>query len=158
MYDLWICQNGSAISFNKRRQMDRVNKTKRSEIMSKIRSKNTHSTELRFRAFLIRGGFRGWTLNQKLKGSPDCVFVREKIAIFIDGCFWHGCPKCCRMPKSNTDYWEAKIKRNIQRDREVTVELKNNGWQVLRYWEHDVKECPSTIMKEVRGKLNKKNT
>lgn len=75
----------------------------------------------------------------ELAGRPDIVHPAGRIVIFIDSCFWHGCPKHLRMPKTNQQYWKAKIARNRKRDRKVTQELRANGWLVLRIWEHSVK-------------------
>jgi len=69
-------------------------------------------------------------------GHPDFVFRRERVAVFVDGCFWHGCPKCYRRPKSNRKFWDAKAARNRARDAEVTRALRRAGWTVVRIWEH----------------------
>lgn len=119
---------------------DVITKTARSVLMSKIRSKNT-LLEIRFRQGLWASGIRGWRLHsKKLPGKPDLFFSKKKIAIFIDGCFWHGCPKCYRKPKSNLDYWNPKIRRNKTNDRINSRKLIKAGWHVVRVWEHDVNE------------------
>jgi DNA mismatch endonuclease (patch repair protein) len=74
-----------------------------------------------------------------LTGKPDVVFSSAKIAVFIDGCFWHGCPNHCRMPSSNVNYWNAKIGKNKIRDKKITKALRMKGWQVIRIWEHEIK-------------------
>lgn len=89
-----------------------------------------HACGLRFRKdFVVRG--------EDQKAKADIVFTRRKVAIFVDGCFWHACPSHCRMPTRNRDYWEAKLGRNQERDRRVTAALTAAGWQVIRIWEHE---------------------
>jgi len=75
-------------------------------------------------------------------GHPDVVFQKAKVAVFIDGCFWHGCPKCYRAPKSHQDYWKMKVSRNRKRDEAVTELCKKADWRVLRIWEHEVVSSP----------------
>lgn len=119
--------------------MDVLDKFIRSEVMSKIRSRNNKSTELRFRSALIRAGLRGWRVQPTgITGKPDFAFPDKRVAVFIDSCFWHGCPRHLRRPKSNRAYWNAKIISNQLRDRRHTKELRREGWYVLRIWEHDL--------------------
>jgi DNA mismatch endonuclease (patch repair protein) len=129
---------------------DTVSKKKRSQIMQAIRSKDT-KIEMALRKELRRKGYRYRKHHSKLMGKPDIVFVKDKVAIFIDSCFWHGCPYHCRMPRTNRAYWNAKIKRNKRRDKEVTKWYKTNGWTILRFWEHglkkSVKKCVKRIIK-----------
>ena len=119
--------------------MDTFSKTERSRIMASVKSRNTKSTELRFIHILKDKGIIGWRRNYCLTGKPDVVFPRLKIAVFIDGCFWHGCPNHCRMPSSNINYWNSKIEKNTIRDKTITKALKVKGWQVIRIWEHEIK-------------------
>lgn len=130
---------------------DTVDKKKRSWIMEKIRSRYNKSTELKFIKVLKCQGITGWRRNYPLVGKPDFVFPKNKVAVFIDGCFWHGCLKHCRMPSSNKKYWEQKIARNVQRDKKVAKELRLIGWQVVRFWEHDLKgeRCASAKMRRL---------
>lgn len=117
--------------------MDRVSKETRSRIMSKVRSRDNRSTERRLRSSLAGSGTSGYQLHAKgLPGAPDFVFPREKVAIFVDGCFWHGCPRCYRRPQSATAYWDAKVKRNMERDRKNLGLLREMGWLPVRIWEH----------------------
>lgn len=114
----------------------------RSRIMREVPSKNT-SPELLFRKTLWELGVRGFRLHSAtVPGHPDVVFPKLRIAVFIDGCFWHGCPRCYRAPKSHLDYWKMKVKRNRQRDEHVTALCKKAGWRVLRVWEHEVVRTP----------------
>ncbi len=87
-------------------------------------------------------------------GRPDFVFRRKKVAVFVDSDFWHGHRTRCVMPKSNTEFWERKIRRNRQRDREVSRVLKEDGWKVLRLWEYDVKKEPSKSAEKIINILN----
>lgn len=120
------------------REMDTVSRARRSEIMSAVRYRGNRSTEWRLRAILIRSAIRGWKLHPKdLPGTPDFIFPRQRLAIFIDGCFWHGCPKCGRLPKSNREFWRTKIATNTVRDKRNRANLKRLGWRVLHLWEHD---------------------
>lgn len=134
---------------------DHVSQDKRSEIMRKVQSADT-SCELLFRKALRHQGLWGYRINYRsLVGRPDVVFTKHKIAIFIDGCFWHGCPTCCRVPQANREYWMGKIKRNIERDSKVTATLQEQGWRVLRFWEHEVRQspeaCARTVQKAISG-------
>jgi DNA mismatch endonuclease (patch repair protein) len=92
-----------------------------------------HASGLRFRKDLTVRGVDA-------KAKADIVFTRQKVAIFMDGCFWHGCSSHCRMPTRNRAYWEAKIGRNQERDRSVTAALTADGWKVVRIWEHEPME------------------
>ena len=119
--------------------VDTFSKTERSRIMASVKSKNNKSTEIAFISILKDKGIAGWRRNYPLHGKPDFVFPRSKIAVFIDGCFWHKCPKHCRLPASNKDYWHGKIERNRVRDKKVSKNLKDKGWKVIRIWEHEIK-------------------
>ena len=120
----------------------------RSRRMKAIGSKNGQSTEKRFRAILAQAGVRGWTLNANhLPGKPDVLFPALKIAVFLDGCFWHGCPKCGHVPRRNTRFWETKIKLNQRRDRTKTAALRRMGFDVVRYWEHELSDSVRCVRK-----------
>lgn len=130
----------------------------RSEIMSRVRSRNT-SPELAIRSYLWVHGVR-FKLNQRIEGTlPDIAWRGRKVAVFIDGCFWHGCPLHCRRPSTRKDYWTPKIDGNMQRDIENTKKLHLAGWVVLRYWEHEIREnrvrVADTIMKELGADIKK---
>lgn len=108
--------------------------------MGAIKGRGNKSTELKFRMALIRANINGWKLHIKdMAGRPDFYFEKEKLAVFIDGCFWHGCPDCGHVPKTHTEFWKTKISRNKTRDIKVTKELKQKGIKVLRFWEHQIK-------------------
>ena len=129
-----------------------MSKQQRSETMSKIRSRGNISTEIKMVQLLRANSIVGWRRHAKLPGRPDFVFRKKKIAVFIDGCFWHGCPTCYVKPRSNVAYWSAKIARNRSRSKEVNRELRRLGWQVLRFWEHSLKHS-TTIMRRIRKAL-----
>lgn len=127
--------------------MDTVTKEKRSEIMRSIKSKNT-GPERKLKMFFVRHGVKGFRLNFK---GADIAFTDQHVAIFVDGCFWHGCPEHFSEPKSNIKYWRAHIEANKKRDRETDARLKEEGWTVMRLWEHDVdllEECFSVVSLE----------
>ena len=113
----------------------------RSRVMKAVRGKNKRSKERRFRAALVSSGIKGWILrSQGVSGKPDFYFANEKVAVFVDGCFWHGCPRCGHIPKKNAAFWEAKIERNRTRDQEIGSELAAQGITVLRFWEHEIRD------------------
>lgn len=112
--------------------------------MSKIKSKNT-KIELQFKK-LIRG--LKFVYQPKIFGKPDFASKKLKIAIFIDSCFWHKCPRHFRMPSSNKSYWKSKMNRNLKRANEVNKKLKKEGWKVIRIWEHNIKESNKRILKK----------
>lgn len=117
---------------------DIFTKEKRSQVMSRIRSRGNKETELRLASILRTHGITGWRRHQSLLGRPDFTFRRKRVVIFVDGCFWHGCPKHGRKPSSNQKYWLSKLQRNIARDRLQTKALRKSGWRVIRIWSHDL--------------------
>lgn len=108
---------------------------KRSSIMASIRSKGNYSTEQRLIAIMKRFRITGWRRGSKLPGKPDFVFRHARVVVFVDGDFWHGNPRCYRLPKSNVEYWQKKIERNRSRDKTITRTLRNLRWRVVRIWE-----------------------
>jgi DNA mismatch endonuclease, patch repair protein len=122
----------------------------RSKNMGAIRSKGNRSTEWRLRSLLIRSGQRGWKVHSKdFIGTPDFAFPHSRVLVFIDGCYWHGCPKCGHIPKTNTEYWTAKIGRNQKRDRKYSRELRKQGFKVIRIWECALKARPSQCLQRI---------
>jgi DNA mismatch endonuclease, patch repair protein len=117
---------------------DMFSKEQRSKNMKAIRSKGT-TLEQKVTVELWKRGFRFRKNVKKLLGKPDIAIQKDKVVIFLDSCFWHSCPIHGNMPSSNVEYWEKKLKRNIERDIEVTEHYKNMGWNILRIWEHEVK-------------------
>ncbi|MHB8779135.1 MAG: very short patch repair endonuclease [Anaerolineales bacterium] len=130
---------------------DVFSKKKRSEIMSVIRSKGNRTTEWRIRSRLISARLFGWKVNDSgVFGKPDFVFRKEKIAIFVDGCFWHGCKRCRNIPSTNRKFWLTKIEKNQARDRLVNRTLKRDGWHVIRFWEHQVHKDPTICIRRIK--------
>ncbi len=128
--------------------MDTVSKLVRSRIMAAVPQRGNHTTETRFIQFLKASKLSGWRRNTKIFGKPDFAWPKNRIAVFVDGCFWHGCPKCCKAPSTNRAYWEAKFTRNRLRDHLVTVTLREQGWKVFRLRECDLqKERGSRLQK-----------
>lgn len=119
---------------------DTLTKAKRSEVMAAIRSAGNRSTEVKLREIMRAHGITGWRRKQPLPGKPDFVFRRQRLAVFVDGCFWHGCPRHCRMPTSGLPYWEQKIERNKLRDKAVRRLLLDRGWNIYRIWEHSLRD------------------
>ena len=117
---------------------DVFSKAKRSIVMSRIRSQDNKDTELALIRVFRANKISGWRRRQPLPGKPDFVFPAQRIAIFVDGCFWHGCDDHSKPPKSNQVYWMQKLQRNRQRDRKVTRILRARGWRVYRFWEHEL--------------------
>lgn len=106
--------------------------------MALVKARGNKSTELALIQQFRANGVKGWRRKWKLVGKPDFVFPMLRLAIFVDGCFWHGCTKHRRIPKSNSDYWIKKIKNNMKREKVTNKALRNYGWQVVRVWEHDI--------------------
>ncbi|MEQ1859148.1 MAG: very short patch repair endonuclease [Chthoniobacteraceae bacterium] len=115
--------------------VDIFSSAQRSVVMSLIRSRGNRGTELRMIALLRAHGLTGWRRGAPLPGSPDFVFRAANLALFVDGCFWHGCPRHGRLPGSRRGYWLPKLARNKSRDRAVTRALRAAGWRVVRVWE-----------------------
>lgn len=120
---------------------DVFDKNKRSEIMKKISSKNNKSTELKLIQIFKENGIHGWRRNYNVKGHPDFVFLDKKIAIFVDGCFWHGHECRNTKPKQNQEYWDKKRARNMQHDSEITEYFEKRDWTVIRIWECELKKA-----------------
>ena len=108
----------------------------RSFNMSRIRARGNATTELVVCRAFRAAGVRGWRRHLNLPGRPDFAFPASKLAVFVHGCFWHGCPKCYRAPSSHRRYWKAKVVSNRRRDRRVRRELGARGWRVVAVWEH----------------------
>jgi DNA mismatch endonuclease, patch repair protein len=138
---------------------DVFTKRKRSEIMSAVHSRGNRTTEWRVRSRLVSAGVSGWKLSvAEIFGKPDFAFEEERVAVFIDGCFWHGCRLCRNIPATRHSFWLRKIVRNQHRDRIVNKQLRKTGWHVLRFWEHEVRKepenCIAGIREAIESKLN----
>jgi len=126
---------------------------KRSAVMSRIRAKGNKDTEQVLAKMLRTEHIFGWRRHIPLLGSPDFVFQAHRVAVFVDGCFWHCCPKHGRKPDTNGEYWNPKLLRNQQRDRRITRKLRAAGWKVVRIWEHDLQNR-SRVVKRVLNALS----
>ena len=137
--------------------MDVFSRAVRSKIMAAVKSINNKSTELAMVDIFRREKLSGWRRKSNLPGKPDFVFNAKKIALFVDGCQWHGCKKHYRLPKTNSNYWKVKIKKNVARDERVKKSLKVNGWKVFRIWEHEIRKFVNTkeFLKFKRQSQNK---
>lgn len=123
----------------------------RRRTMQRIRSSGNLTTEARLKAALAQAGIRGWKVNYRaIKAIPDFYFPINRFAIFVDGCFWHGCPTCGHIPKTNSEFWKAKIIRNRERDEANRLALEGQGIIVLRLWEHELADSLSTCIKNIR--------
>jgi DNA mismatch endonuclease (patch repair protein) len=134
---------------------DTVSKKKRSEIMSKVKSKGS-KIEIEFRKAIWKAGFRYSKNPTKYFGKPDLVLKKHKTVIFVDSCFWHGCKRHCRLPATRKEYWTEKIERNKQRDKEVNRYYKKIGWKVIRVWEHDIENKAVRIVKNIEKTIKMK--
>ena len=138
--------------------MDVFAPEKRSEIMSRVRGKHTGPEEKM--AALLKAAKRAAFQRHAadLPGKPDFVYRKLKIAIFVHGCFWHGCPRHLRRPSSNMAYWQKKIDGNIRRDKKHRRLLRKTGWSALTVWEHDLKQPANVINKVERKILSRKKS
>lgn len=129
--------------------MDRISKQKRSKIMSAIHSKNT-KPEITLRKALWSKGLK-YRIHYG-KEMIDIAFPTKRLAIFMDGCFWHGCPIHSHIPESNREYWLPKLKKNIERDAAKNEQLRIKGWQVMRFWEHELSDI-DVILRKIQNAL-----
>jgi DNA mismatch endonuclease, patch repair protein len=130
-------------------------KKKRSEVMSLVRSRGNKDTELVLARLFRQNKITGWRRHISLPGKPDFAFRKQRLAIFVDGCFWHGCPKHGRQPKSNRSFWHRKFSTNKRRDKIVNQSLKRAGWRVLRIWEHElVRKNEAQTIRRIQRLLN----
>ena len=134
---------------------DVFTKAKRSEVMSRIRGRGNKATEITLAKLLRCNRITGWRRNQKIFGKPDFIFKKFKLAVFVDGCFWHGCLKHGTQPRGNRSFWKNKFTRNKARDRLVIRTLRAQGWRVLRIWEHELaRKNEVRLLKRLQSALN----
>ena len=131
---------------------DRITPEQRSRNMSLIRKFGNRSTEMRMIALFRTNNLKGWRRHVSLPGRPDFVFRDRRVAVFVDGCFWHSCPRCNWTPTSNIRYWSQKFALNRARDRSANRALRASGWQVLRIWEHSLKN-PTRVISRLKHLL-----
>jgi DNA mismatch endonuclease (patch repair protein) len=148
---------------------DPLNSRQRSRLMERVRPAGNKSTEVVLAAAFRRAGIKGWRRHVRVRLNasrscsrtsrhidaksrytfPDFVFLRLRIAIYVDGCFWHGCPQHGTAPTHNSAYWSVKLASNRARDSRVTTSLRKAGWTVIRIWEHSIKTRPMTCVRRV---------
>ena len=119
---------------------DIFSKEKRSSVMARVKASGNKTTELKLIEYFSANNITGWSRNYKVKGHPDFVFLDRKIAIFVDGCFWHGHDCRNTRPADNADYWNKKRERNIKHDKEITELFERRGWTVIRIWECELRK------------------
>lgn len=135
---------------------DTVSKKKRSQIMKANKPKDNKSTELKLIQLFKQLGLKGWRRNYKIAvAHPDFVFLEKKIAVFADGCFWHG--HNCRnlTPEQNSEYWQKKLENNRIRDKQINERLEGKGWEVIRVWECEIKEQKKATLKLMNSQKTK---
>jgi DNA mismatch endonuclease (patch repair protein) len=137
---------------------DVFTKAKRSEVMSRIRGRGNKDTEMALAQLLRQHGITGWRRHYAMFGKPDFVFRKERVALFVDGCFWHGCPQHSNFPVNNRIFWKAKLTKNVLRDKEVNRKLRKSGWDVVRIWEHDLSKNPGACIRRIRRALGLNRT
>jgi DNA mismatch endonuclease (patch repair protein) len=132
--------------------VDNLKPEDRRKTMQAVKGKGT-KLEKRLFAMLAGMKVKGWKKNaNNVLGTPDVVFTRERVTIFVDGCFWHGCPKCRRkLPQANRKYWKRKIERNIKLAHWYKHKLINDKWTVIRIWEHELND--PTMWKRIRNDI-----
>lgn len=136
---------------------DVFSREKRSQIMSRVRSKKNKSTELRLIEHFDELSIHGWRRNYNVIGHPDFIFPDKKIAVFVDGCFWHGHDCRNTRPASNQEYWTKKRDRNIEHDKQITNRFESRGWTVIRIWECELKKKNrDALLKKLAPLLNAK--
>lgn len=119
----------------------------RSRLMSKVRSRNT-KPEVLLRKALWQAGYR-YRLTSRLPGKPDIVYPRARLAVFVDGCFWHCCPIHGTHPQTNAKFWREKLQANVSRDLEITRKLKELQWKVIRVWEHEIEQDVERVVQKI---------
>jgi DNA mismatch endonuclease (patch repair protein) len=124
----------------------------RSKAMGAVRGSGNRTTERRLRMMLAQAAISGWQVRPPgIIGKPDFVFPNRRLAVFTDGCFWHGCRRCWHASiRSNAAYWTMKLRRNRDRDVATTRKLRRRGWTVLRFWEHEIQSSPRDVLFRLR--------
>jgi DNA mismatch endonuclease (patch repair protein) len=133
---------------------DIFTRAKRSEVMSRIRGRGNKKTEMALARLLRENKIIGWRRHPPIFGRPDFVFSKQKLAVFVDGCFWHCCPKHCKIPAGNRTFWKKKFAANKNRDRRVNRELRQLGWRVMRIWEHDLAKRGDACIRKIQAATN----
>jgi DNA mismatch endonuclease (patch repair protein) len=131
--------------------------------MSRVKGHGNVATELRLIRIFRENDIKGWRRHVAIFGNPDFVFPKLRLAIFVDGCFWHGCPFHGSLPETNREFWRIKLEKNKERDRIVNRSLRANGWRILRFWQHELRQQRrmSRRLKTIRERMedcNQKNS
>jgi len=134
--------------------MDNLSREKRSKVMSSIKGKNTNP-EITIRKLLWKKGIRYRIHNKSIYGTPDISIKTDRIAVFIDGCFWHGCRRCYKEPATNTAFWREKIHNNKKRRLKVRKVLKKQGWYMQEFWEHQINSSPQSVIDSIIQNITK---
>ena len=131
---------------------DNLKPEDRRKTMQAVKGKGTR-LEKRLFSMLARMGLKGWKKNvEAVIGKPDVAFMKQRVAVFIDGCFWHGCPHCQRkLPQTNRQYWKRKIQRNIALAQLHNRRLRAEGWAVIRIWGHEINKATNAM--KIRAKI-----
>ncbi len=133
---------------------DVFTKARRSAVMSRIRGRGNKYTEIALARLLRQNKTTGWRRHLPIFGRPDFAFQKQKLVVFVDGCFWHGCPKHSSLPATNRAFWKRKFSANKLRDILVTGTLRSQGWRVLRIWEHELGRKNTTkLCRRISGAL-----
>lgn len=137
---------------------DWLSREQRSRNMASIRSAGNRTTEQRLAGLFRAEHITGWRRHLHLPGRPDFIFTSKRLAVFVDGCFWHACPQCYKLPEDNRRYWQSKVLRNRERDRRINRELRSKGWHVLRVWEHtlETERGRQGVLSRIRTALQKR--
>lgn len=122
--------------------------------MARVRGRGNKSTEERLARLFRQAGIKGWRRHLPLPGTPDFVFPKEHLAIFVDGCFWHGCPKHATFPKTRRQFWLKKFTDNQARDHRVNQALRKSGWRVVRIWEHALTKQGEACIRRIKSALS----
>lgn len=129
--------------------------SKRSAVMARIRGRGNKDTELALIRLFRSNHITGWRRHKPIFGKPDFVFPSVRLAVFVDGCFWHGCPSHSTMPKNNAEFWQKKLAGNKARDLIVNKTLRAKGWRILRIWEHELsRKYEARLLRRIHGLLS----
>ncbi|MDP4179873.1 MAG: very short patch repair endonuclease [Bacillota bacterium] len=133
---------------------DNISKEVRKKTMQAVKSNRTKLEDIVIKELRTQG-LRFRRNVKDLPGKPDLAIKKYKIAVFIDSCFWHGCQQHCRIPQSNVEYWKNKIERNINRDKEINLIYLNLTWNIIRIWEHDIKNDFNFVINNIVDAVNR---
>ena len=125
--------------------------------MARVSGRGNRSTEEKLARLFRRDGITGWRRHLRLPGTPDFAFPENRIVVFVDGCFWHGCPKHATFPMTRRSFWLEKFAANKARDRRVNRELRQLGWRVLRLWEHELNNTQRCLTLIAQALIPKNN-